>query len=337
MRYYKYVNIPDRVLAFKIHQAVWNCEGLAKAKYKANWEDALDEAYFHILEHYDESQGELEHYAVKVVNTIYLNKFSKEVSSDLVYSIESNKLAVKEDKLSTPYDEILNKEDIEYDAELRSCIQYLLPYFIKDFKFFDSKDGSNRRLDYSGLFDKFSYNSIDGAIKLLMETHSDDARYIKELSKSCKMRDLGEDRYKNSMDKTLQFSSRIGDIVTCKTLGIRRKRYAYVLDIRSLVDKLFIMFYSDDGIAVRTFFGSDVYCSFSGGIFFNKEDLYSALEREVIGTVLAIKSNLKVLKYNKGKDIILSSTNVNETNLILSIFKAGVCIPLRRLTIRIVR
>ena len=118
MKYYRYVRNSDSVLAFKVHNAVMNCKQLAIAKYKSNWEDALDDAYFHILEHFDESQGSLEHYAMSVVSTIYLNKYSREVGSDIVFDIESDKYAVEKDEETNPYNMYFEEEDVEYSKQV---------------------------------------------------------------------------------------------------------------------------------------------------------------------------------------------------------------------------
>ena len=332
MKYYKYIRKSDKVLIFKVHQAVRNCKNLAISKYGSNWEDALDDAYFHILDHYDETQGSLQHYATSIVGKIYLNKFAKEVGSDIVYDIESDKQAQDNDKQYNEYESIeFDIDSLEYSEELNSCIQYLIPFFIKDYELFRSKDSSTRKLDYSGLFEKFSFNAICETVKILADKYYDNAKYIRTLSKGCHVRNFKADRYKSSLDKTLSYLGRIGDIVKCKLIGTKRKKFLYTIDLNDLLDKIFIMFYSKEGLASIEIEGNPVYCSLSGNIVFSKEDLYDYLEREIIGSVLALRSNLKVLHYTEGKEIILTSTKEDEQRVILSMFNTGVYIPLKRL------
>ena len=332
MRYFDYAVKSDAVLTYKIYQAVANCKQLAMAKYKANWEDALDTAYFHILENYDTSRGDLEHYAMSIVSTIYLNRFSKEVTSDVFLEMELGKCASKADKISNPYNSILfEEEDIEHNNDLRSCIQYLLPYFIKDYELFYSRDGSTRKLKYTGLFEKFSSKIILEAVDTLSKRYYDEAKYLNTLSKSCHARDFDTDRYKSSLEKTLSYVGRIGDIVKCKYIANKRRKCIYRLDIDDLLGRVYTMFYDSDGVARRVIYEEVVYCSLSGKLLCSKEELFEVLEREIIGKVLSRRTNLKVLHYQKGVELLLTSSQDNEPSVILNMFKAGIYIPLKRL------
>lgn len=333
MKYYRYVRNSDSVLAFKVHNAVMNCKQLAIAKYKSNWEDALDDAYFHILEHFDESQGSLEHYAMSVVSTIYLNKYSREVGSDIVFDIESDKYAVEKDEETNPYNMYFEEEDVEYSKQVGDCIQYLLPYFLKDYELFYSKDVSTRKMNYKGLFELFSAKVILEALETLSKGYYEEAKYLNELSRSCHMWNFSPDRYKNSLDKSLSYLNRIGDIINCKQIGVKRKKYAYELNLDDLLEKIYMMFYSEEGIASRLICEDRVYCSLSGKLLLDKEELFNALESDIIGSVLAMRNNLKVLHYEKGKEIIFTSTREDEPSVILSMFKTGIHIPLTRLII----
>ena len=334
MKYFRYVKNSEMDLPLRVHVAIQNCKPIAMSKYKTRWEDALDDAYFHVLEHYDESQGSLEHYAMRIVNTIYMNKYSKEVGSDVVYNLESDKYAIKEISESDPYS-CFEEEDIEYSDELANCIQYLLPFFIKDYELFRSKDGSNRKLNYSGLFDLFSPKVIMDAVNILGEDYYEHAKHINTVAKNCHVRNFDKDRYKQSIDKTIIYINTIGNIVKCRATGKRIKKYAYMLDIQDTIDKLYTMFYSSEGngIAQRTIYGKEVYCTLSGKIVYSKEDLYEALEREIVGTILSIRSNLRVLDYKRGFSIILSSTRCDEPSIILQLFKTGIYLPIKRMVI----
>ena len=334
MKYYKYIRTSDVDLTYRIHKAVQDCKPLALAKYRSNWEDALDDAYFHILEHYDESQGSLEHYAMRIVNTIYMNKYSREVGSETVYDIESTKYAMEKDEETNPFNNIaLEEEDIEYSTELKRCIRYLLPYFIKDYELFYSKDGSTRKMNYKGLLDMFPAKMILEAMDVLVQGYYEEAKYLANLSKNCHVRNFDADRYKNSMDKTLSYVGKIGDIIKCKSISKRRKKYAYVLDIEDFLEKLYEMFFSDEGIASRVIYEDIVYCSFSGQLVCDKRELLGLLEKELIGSLLSLRTNFKVLNYVRGKELILSSTSGDEPVVILSLFKTGIYVPLTRMII----
>lgn len=333
MKYYKYVRDADSLLAYKAHIAVMKCKPLAISKYQSRWEDALDDAYFHIMEHYNEAQGSLEHYALSVVSTIFLNKYPKEVGSDTVFDIESNKEAVKSDELDSPFDSIAQEEDIEYDSVLKQCVQYLLPLFIKDYELFHSKDCSTRKMSYTGLFDKFPVEVIAQVFKTLGEEYYEEGKYINNLSKECHMCNFSADRYRSSLDKTISYSGRIGDIVKCKSIGVKRKKYLYDLNISDLCSKIYNMFYDIGGVGSRLIYGINVFCSLSGNVYFSKDDLFESLEREIIGSVLAMRTNLKVLHYDRGKEMIFTSTRDDEPSVALTMFKTKVLIPLTRLFI----
>lgn len=333
MHYFNYVRSLDPLLSVKVHAAIKKCQALAKLKYRGNWEEALDEAYYHIVTHYDESKGNLLHYTARVVSTIYLKHNSHEVLSDTVLDIESDKLAIEE-SVNEGLNHILEWEnEIEYNDEVRRCIQYLLPYFLKDYELFKSQDSSKRKMNYQGIFNMFSPKVLWGALNILVKSHYEDACYLGNLSKKCHYRCFAPDRYKASQDKTLAFVSQIGRVVTCKAIGFKRKRYVYKLDIRDLLGKLFHFFYTEGGVARRVFCSTVVYCTLSGRLVLSKEELYSYLEREIVGSILAARTNLKVLHYQVGSELLLTSTREDEPSLVLSMFGAGVVIPLIRLSL----
>lgn len=332
MKYYNYIQQSDTTFAYRVYLAIAKCKKLAIAKYKSNWEDALDTAYFHVLDNFDDSKGDLDNYAMSIVSTIYLNKFSKEVTSDLVISIESDKSALEDSKTTNPYDYLfLEEEDIEYSTELENCIQYLLPYFIKDYELFYSKDASTRKLKYKGLFERFTPKVIMEAVNKLTEGYYDEVKYLNTLSKSCHARDYDTNRYKNSLDKTVSYVGRIGDIVKCKYVSKKRRKCIYLLDIEDILSRVYTMFYDEDGIARRVIYEEVVYCTLSGKLVCSKQELYEVLEREIIGKLLALRTNLKVLHYVRGAELLVTSTQDSEPSIILNMFKAGIYLPFKRL------
>lgn len=335
MKYFKYAKGIDSILMYKIHIALQGCKNLAISKYKSNWEDALDDAYFHILEHYDESKGSLMNYAISVVSTIQKNKYIKEIGSDKVFDIESDKYALEDNKLNNQYDNIVFKEeDIEYNNKVRSCIQYLLPFFIKDCELFYNKDSSLRKMNYSELFKKYDIKVINSAINEL-SPYYDDAKHLNNLSKSCHIRSFDSNRYKNSLDKTLKYVTKINNVVKCKSIGVNRKKYAYNLDIESLLENIYDMFYNIDymSVACRMIDNIPVYCTLSGKFCFSKDDLFKIVESEIIGSVLALRNNLKVIYYSSGNNIIFTSTKEDESLIYLNMFNKSFNIPLSRLVI----
>ena len=93
------------------------------------------------------------------------------------------------------------------------------------------------------------------------------------------------------------------------------------------------MFYDIGGVGSRLIYGINVFCSLSGNVYFSKDDLFDSLEREIIGSVLAMRTNLKVLHYDRGKEMIFTSTRDDEPSVALTMFKTKVLIPLTRLFI----
>lgn len=336
MRYFKYALHSDPVLLMQIHEIVYRYKPLAAKMYKSNWEDALNDAYFHVVENYNPSSGELEPYICSIIKTIYLNKFSsnsKEVYSDTVLDLGSAKRSIEMDYETNPYSSVESwEENTECGDSLENCIQDFLPYFVKDFEFFVSRDTSKRKLRYTDLdlFNRYSTSVIFQAMDTLSEYY-DDVKYLKDLAKSCHIRNFDSDRYKASKDKTLEYITRIGDIVRCRVVRSNRLKCPYLLDISDVIKKLFNMFYSEKGIASRVIHNRVVYCTLSGQIVFSKEDLYDHLERELIGSILAMRNNFKVLNYEKGSEIIFTSSGEVVPTVVLSIFRVGIYIPLTRL------
>lgn len=333
MHYFDYVKSLDPYLSVRVHAAVKKCQALAKSRYGENWQDALDEAYHHILTHFDESQGDLMHYTMRVVSTIYRKHNAHEVCSDTVLDIESDKLALQECE-NIGFENIVAWEnEIEYDSDVQRCIQYLLPSFLKDYELFKSKDGSQRKLSYPGILSQFSSKVLWGAITILSDSYYEDAKYIDNLSKNCHYRKFAPDRYKASMDKTLSFVSRIGKVINCKAIGFNRKKYVYGIDIRDLLGKMFHFFYTEGGVARRVICSNVVYCTLSGRLVLTKDELFTYLEQELVGSILAMRTNLKVLHYEVGSELLLTSTHEGEPSVVLSMFGAGVVISLNRLTV----
>ena len=339
MNYYKYANSLNLTI-HEIYTTVYNYRHLAMARYGVNWEDAIDDTFHHILEHYDKSKGELGPYVHRIINTIHLNKYAHETNrgigdgEETELDVESDKRAVELDSETNPYNLVMitQEDNIEYQESLKACVDYLLPYFLVDYEFFKTKDTSlrNRSVKYTDLFKKFSYKEISEAMDIL-NSYYKQAKYIKTLSDSCHIKGFGDDRYQKSLDKTLSYEARIGDIIRCKAVGAVRRKYPYLLDIKDVLGRIFIMFYDEDGVASTKIGDTTVYCSLSGKLLLSKEELFHRIENEIIGSILARNTNLKVLHYEKGKEMILLSTKEEVPSIVISMFKAGIYIPLTRL------
>lgn len=327
MKYFRYSKTETPVLVYKIFLAVQSCKGLAIDRYKNRWQDALDEAFFHILEHYDENKGELQNYTARIVNTIFISKNSREVNSDLVGEIQDKVSLLEENSFSDEY--FVKDFKTEEDKEVKTCIKVLLPHFLEDYEFF--KSGSRpKEVDssYSEL-SIFPVNVVRRAIGVL-NSYYDNIKSLVDIAKGCRMWTFSKDRYKKSLESGMIFAGQIGDIVKVKISGSLRKKFLYCLDIEDFLNKLYTMFY-DDGTASTLVCGEVVYCTPIGSLVSSKERLYSVLEESIVGSILAMRHNLRVLHYDKGVKIIFTSLSNDETDIFLKFFNTGIRVPFKKL------
>ena len=335
MRYYKYVKSQDSVFSFRVHKAVRACRPLAIAKYKSRWEDALDEAFFHVLNNFDDSKGSLESYALSIVGTIYLNKYSREVGSNMVYEIESDKKATKDTQIDNPYEDLLTnieEEDIDYEGEVQACIQYLLPYFVKDFNLFKNMTVGSRKLKYSGLFEKYPYKVISEAVQRLAEGY-DDMVFLDFMSKECKIRSFNEEKLSSLMDPYLRYLGMVEDIVKCENIGSRRKKYAYLINLKDVISGFYSMFYGNGGVASRLIAGETVYCSLSGNLVFSRKKLAECINSEIMWYIFFVRPNLRILQYKEESSLLVSSSRVDEKMIEITVFNTKLYIPMKRMVI----
>lgn len=333
MHYYDYVRDVSPEVMVKVHAAVNKCVNLAKSRYGSRYQDALYDAYHHIVTHFDEAQGDLMHYTARVVSTIYRKHNAREVYSETVLDIESDKVALDECENVGLENIIAWENEAEYNIELGRCIRHLLPSFLKDYELFKTKDRTKRKMNYAGILQQFSVKILWDTLTILSDSYYEDAKYLDELSKNCHCRKFDPDRYKLSMDKTLEYVYRKDKIVNCKSKGLNRNKYAYCIDIPNMLGKICNFFYSEEGVARRVIYGNKVYCSLSGRLVLSKEELLTYLEEEIVGSILAMRTNLKVLHYQKKSELILTSTHEDEPSIVLPMFGAGIAIPMSRLTI----
>ena len=298
----------------EIFNAVRNLSGYAMSIYKSRWEDALDVAFFHIMKNYDSEKGELENYAIKVVRGIGLNYFKKECPSDIVVELSDINANSKVNSLSE------SLEDALYEREnLESCTQSLIPYFIKDFRFFDTMDSSKRGEVYSDIFNHYSISIIKQAVEYLKEDYSDSLREIYKLRKSCAGRKAGKDKIEKSRDNSIVVTTQMNNTVFYKkTTKSEIKKHFYKVDVKDLIGFLLKKFYMS-GKASILVEGTRVYCTLSGGLVFSLEDLVESLEKDSLASLI-IRSKLRVAKYKKGQELLLVGNKEIEGDIGIKIF-----------------
>lgn len=309
MNYFDYVDDLDKERALRIYQEVYKLANYAKKIYKGYWEDALDKAFFHILENFkDESGGDLEHYAIKVVNTICLGRYNHEIAHDTSLNMEMDKKSANVKELN-PLNILTEKEEFFSYNNLKGCINYLLPKFIQDSHFFVTKRAENRKCEYKNIFSMFSSEVILASMNYLVEKYGKEMERLTQLKKKCKYRNFSEDRYKNSMDTSIEYMGMLKGVLLYKSLGKKTARCFYEVNISDAVDYLVKNVYNIEESEAKTEVeGINIYCTLSGQLVCGEVDLRKYLEKELIGTILARMSVLKAVLYERGKSIIFSSS-----------------------------
>lgn len=309
MHYFDYVTNLDMDRALRIYREVYKLANYAKSIYKGYWEDALDKAFFHVLENFnDASGGDLEHYTTKVVNTICLGRYNHEITHDTSLSMEMDKKSATISE-SNPLNILTEKETQFSYNSLKKCINYLLPKFIQDSHFFVTKRPENRKCDYKNMFSMFSHEVIVASINYLVENYGEDMERLNALKKKCRYRNFPEDRYKSSMDTTIEYMGMLKGVLLYKSLGKKTFRCFYEVDLIDVVNFMVNEVYNVEGSRARVVVeGDNVYCTLSGQLVYGEKELRKTLESELIGTILARMSVLKAVVYEKGKSIIFSSS-----------------------------
>lgn len=309
MNYFDYVKSLDMDRTLKIYQAVYSLTGYAMSIYKGYYADALDKAFFHVLMNYDEeSGGDLTHYATKVVSTILLGRYNHEITHELTLNVEMDKKSATIQK-DNPLNILAEKEELISSSDMKRCIKFLLPNFIKDSHLFVTKRQEDRKCSYEGLFSKFSPEVIWHSLNYLVTNYGDDMERLLELKKKCKYRNFSEDRYKSSMDETIEYVCTLRNTILYKSLTKRTLRLLYKLDLKATLDYMIERFYNGSCREAKTVVeGIDVYCTLSGQIVSGMKELRDTLENEIVGTVLSRLSVLMVVVYSRGDYMILSSS-----------------------------
>lgn len=310
-------NTPYR--SYKIYKAVYNKDMKAYAKkiYGSNYQDALDNAYRHILENYDSEKGELSHYTIAIIHNINFNATKKEVSIQDVTSLAMDNKAFK-DNNGDPLDELLSKQGEYADKSVENCVQYLLKYYITDFKFFKSNKSSDRVNDYGDLYDKFSVKTILSAVKVISEKYDSDIEELYNLKKQLRFKSYTRDRYMESFDNAVEYMCEFNGIVIYKKHTPKGNKVVYEIDIEEVLKRFKKVFYN--GMLNRKIGNVDCFISLSGKLFINEAELNECIENELIGSILSRVQQMGVMRYESGKSILLtSSAPMTRTSIVLLI------------------
>lgn len=297
----------DTDLAYRVHIELYKLKNYAKSIYHGFWEDALDKSFFHIMEHFNEDCGDLEHYTIKVVSTIYLGRYKHEMAHDTSVTLETEKFSAETDACN-PLSILTEREELDNLNNYKSCIEYLIPNFIQDSIFFMSNNPDDRKCKYDGLFSKFSVKAISIGKKYLVDTYGSDMQKLNELKKSCRYRNFNKDRYKSSMDTTIEYLGTFRGVLMYRSTIKKTLRCFYSIRIDKIVSEIIYYFYNKKSKGRVKIEDKYVYCTLSGQFVIGVENLKDCLESEIVGTILARMSAMKVVYYEQGKEIVFSSS-----------------------------
>lgn len=315
---------------YKIYIVVQGLKAYAISIYKDYWEDALDEAFFHIIENYDPTKGDLEHYAIIVVKTILLNRNKKEVADDDVIQSSAD-TRTTDDSGTTLFDMVVGKDTDSVDVE--KCIIEMAPYFVKDFKFFKTDSPRDRRLSYTTLFEKYSLDCISTAKSYLLREYTDSVEDFYSFAKTGSMHSFSKDRYKKSLNTSVEFVEKINDIIVIKKKENSHIKRVFSFSIEDALETILDLFYSDDSKAILSIAGVTMYSTMAGKIVDSREELMKSLEYELIGSLLS-RTSLKLFKYDEGEILYFSSIKDEQRDVCIEIFGKSVFFPFNRLVVK---
>lgn len=298
-------NTPYR--SYQIYQEVYSSGMIkyAKSIYGANFEDALDKAYRHILENFDPEKGELTHYVTSTISKINFNN-GKEFSYDEVTTLAMDSLAFK-NNYGDPQDEVFTKISETLGGDTEICIRHLLKCYIEDFKFFKSKKLSDRVNEYGDLFDRFSVKTILTAVNYISEKYDADVEELYTLKKQMRFKHYDKDRYKDSFDDTVEYMCDFNGIIVYKKNNPKLNKVVYEINIQDILKRFTETYYK--GMLNRNIGGIECYVTLSGKIVMDYKELLSELESEIIGSVLSRLMQVGVIRYEFGKSMLLTSSS----------------------------
>lgn len=329
MRLFKYLSTKSTKEMYDIFNVVSSLKKYAQIKYKDNYEDALDASYMHIVEHYDPSKGDLKNYAIKVVGTIGLGSNKKELANE-----EQTRLSLDSKTASEFFNSPIDSLEENFkSSNINSCIKDMVSLFVKDFKFFATQSTKYRKMDYKELLDKYSVESIVNAKNYLMEKYSNEIEKFISYSKVASIRNFNEDRYLKSLDTSLEYKGSLNDIILIKRKQGSHVKKVYRVLIGENINTLLDLFYTNTDYGKILIADVPIYLSLSGKIVDSEEELRCSLERELVGSLLS-RTSLKVIHYDKGNEILLSSTKDVQYSVVLPLFDKNVSIDFERVVIK---
>ena len=331
MRLFKYLSAKSPKELYDIFKEVQSLREYAKYKYgEDNCEEVLDASYAHIIKNFDSSKGDLKNYAIKVVGTIWLNTYKKEFANGEQAEISLNAKTAKEYINSSIVDKL--DEKLKSD-NINSCIKDMVIFFVKDFKFFATLNPKYRKMDYSLLAENYSSKSIIYAMKYLNENYSEEVENFISYSKVSSIRNFNEDRYLKSVDSSLEYKGCLNSIVMLKRKQGSHIKKVYKVSIEDYLSTILRLFYSDTDYGKMVIADVPIYLTLSGKIVDTINDLKYFLEKELVGSLLS-RSNLKVLHYEKGNEILLSSTKDTQSDVVLPLFDKNFSVMFERVVVK---
>lgn len=312
MDYFSYARVTQsQEFLMEVYNVVSSLEGYAKAIYKGLYEEVLDKAFFHILDNFDPTKGQLENYATSVVGKILLNKYRKEVTHDLALDI-----ALEEESVEKVNGELLSQflsaSEEKERSDVSSCIDMLVPYFIKDARFFVSLKSVNRTLSYSDVFEKYSTKTVKQAVDYLRDKYLKELENVYRYAKSISVKRYVKDRYKKSMEDTIVFRGEIGGIIIYEKIRGFHDKLFYSLDLKGNIARFMTKYYYSEIEGVHNYIkvrGVEAFVSILGELIVGLPEIYDTLEAEMVGMLVSRFSSIKVIKYEKQNRILFSSAN----------------------------
>lgn len=308
MKYFSYAKRRSKELSVRIWEELFDLTNYAKTIYGENWLDALQDSYLHILHNYDEEKAtELHNYAIRVVKTIYMNKYSTEVSDELTLQIKTDEVSIESFEELNDYDKIDKNLTIDVGS-LEDCKKYLLPRFIKDYKFFSTLNSRERNFNYNDLLDMFSEKVIVQAVKELSESCIPPLQELQAVGKKYRssFRSYSEDRYKESFDTSVEFECLIGGSVVLYKNKSKRKKVIYKINIVRMINRLMNIL---EGELSRKMEGVTVWSTLSGFISQDIQEVKKMFEQEIVCRLLSQNLQVRVLAYEQGSVLYLTSSS----------------------------
>lgn len=334
MRYFRYSNAgksPADIL--NIYKVLWeDLANYAKVIYKNRWEDALDLAFSIIINNYDSNKGELLNYATKVVRTCMIQANRKEVPYEFIEDVSDNPDRLSK-KLSKSISErvkfdVQEKKILKNDESFMKCVNYLAPFFIKDFKFLASMKSSYRKHDYSELLELFDMEDIVNAIKYLKEGYEAEVQVFLDTRKACCKRKYNPDKENNIAPGIKYLQILNGTVLYYKTKNVSEK-YFYYVDLNDAVREFLQKFYNSGKCGMVKVEDTVAYCSLTGVILLSLNELVESLKNDIAG-ILVTRENVRILERREDGLIILSNRELLG-DIGISVFKGVAWVQLKQM------